>query len=197
MKLPYRNRSHRRLTCHFAVSWYAALLIASLPAHAIAQGAAASEYAVKAAIIFKIAKFVSWPKHVYAGQSEPLSVCVRKNDPIAAAMSALSGKPIHGRALSVRYFDNNPKISSGCQILFMSDASDTRQLALLDSIAGQPVLTIGNSQQFTRRGGIIGLEIKNNRVQFAINIAASETAGLDISAQLLQLAKITDSSQGT
>ena len=174
------------------MSWCTVLLFASLPAHAIAEGTSASEYAVKAAIIFKIAKFVSWPEHTFSGQSEPLSVCIRKDDPIAAAISALNGKPIHGRSLSVRYFDDSLKISSDCQILFISNTHPEIQPALLDLVLGRPILTIGDSDQFIGQGGIIGLEIEQNRIRFAINIAASESAGLDISAQLLQLAKIAN-----
>jgi len=172
--------------------WCALLLFVSFPAHAIAEGTSASEYAVKAAIIFKIAKFVSWPEHTFSGKNEPLSVCIRKDDPIAVAMSALSGKPIHGRALTVRYFDDSLKISNDCQILFLSSAHPEIQPALLDLAVGRPILTIGDSDQFLGQGGIIGLEIEQNRIRFAINIAASESAGLDISAQLLQLAKIAN-----
>jgi len=197
MKLLFRNQLHRGRACRVAVSWCAALLIATLPAYAMAEGAVASEYAVKAAIIFKIAKFVSWPEHAFSGRSKPLRVCVQEDDPIAAAMSALNGKPIQGRVFSVQYFNDSPMMSDGCQILFLSNAHSKQQLALLDVIAGRPILTIGDSHQFTNRGGIIGLEIEHDRVQFAINIAASETAGLNISAQLLQLAKITDNRQGT
>ena len=181
----------------FTVSSCAAFLLALQPTLVKAEGAAASEHAVKAALIFKLAKFVSWPDSAYSGLSEPLSVCVQKSDPIVAALSTLSGKPIHGRAFSVRYFDNSPFISTDCQILFVSNVSSERPTALLNEISNQPVLTIIDNVNSAHQDGIIGLKIKQNRVQFEINIAASETAGLDISAQLLQLAKITDNRQGT
>jgi len=97
MKYPHRNQSHPRRTCRLASKWCALLFLASLPAHAIAEGA--SEYAIKAAIIFKIAKFVSWPQSAFSSRSDPLAVCAQKDDPIAAALSELGGKPIHGRVL--------------------------------------------------------------------------------------------------
>ena len=192
MKRTNHNKLHHRWVRRCALSWFTMLMIASIPAHAIADGAAASEYAVKAAIIFKIAKFVSWPEHAFSAQDSSLSVCVHRNDPIAAEMSALSGRSVHGRNLSVRHLDDSFVTSDICQIIFLSEGTTDRQLSLLDTLAGQPVLTIGDTDQFTSRGGIIALQIERNRVQFAINIAASESAGLDISAQLLQLAKITD-----
>jgi len=195
IKRTYNNQSRCRRLHKLALSWCAALLFASLPAHTIAESSGASEYAIKAAIIFKIAKFVSWPEDAFSGRDEPLSVCVGRDDPIAAAMSALSGKSIHGRELSVQYFDDSLTVSGDCQVLFLSNARGKHQSALLNATSGRPILTIGENDQFISKGGIIGLEIKQNRIQFAINVSASESAGLDISAQLLQLAKITGSRQ--
>jgi len=196
MKLPHYNLTKIHRNARFAVSWCAVLLIASLPVHAVAAGPSASEYAIKAAIIFKIAKFVSWPEQAFTGQNEPLTVCVQKDDPITTAMSELNGKSIHGRVFSVQQIDENTTNHDGCQILFLSNTHREQQLVLLSKATGQPVLTIGDNAQFISHGGIIGLNIEQNHVQFSINIAASETAGLDISAQLLQLAKITGIQQG-
>lgn len=170
-------------------------MIALQPLQATAEGPAASEYAIKAALVFKIAKFVTWPEQAFTSLSEPLSVCVPENNPIAPALSSLSGKPIHGRAFSVRYVGEYPVISSDCQILLVTNSK--RQTAFLEAVANQPVLTIVDNDQFKGRNGIIGLGINQNRVQFEIDIAASQNAGLDISAQLLQLAKIMDRQRGT
>jgi len=174
MNSPDRNLAKRIRRSRLTASWYTAMLIAFLPMQATAEGAAASE-----------------------GLSKPLSVCVQENNPIAAALATLSGKPIHGRAFAVRYFDESPFLSSDCQILLVTNTSSKRQTALLEAISKQPVLTIVDNDHFINRGGIIGLDIQQNHVQFAINVTASKTAGLDISAQLLQLAKIMDNRQGT
>ena len=50
-------------------------------------------------------------------------------------------------------------------------------------------LTVGETQNFMRRGGIINFIIVENRVRFEINLIAAERAGITISAKLLQLAK--------
>jgi len=204
MNLSHHKQANCRRIHRLAASWCTIFLIASLPAHAIAEGAAASEFAVKAAIIFKIAKFVSWPEQAFADHSEPLTLCLQETDPLATAISALDGRLIHGRVFSAKYLtggpglnsDDNPITSGHCQILLLTNTGSDRQSALLDAAAGLPILTIGDSNQFIGRGGIIGLEIEQNRVRFAINTAASESAGLDISAQLLQLAKIMDNRGG-
>lgn len=187
------NPPHGRRITRAAALWCAILLSFSLPAHAIADSTVGSEYAVKAAIIFKIAKFVSWPEHAFDNESEPLSVCLPKNDPMSEAMSALSGKSVHGRILSVQHLDLSSAPLTGCQVLFLSKPAGDARFMLLESLAERPVLTVSDDTRFARHGGIITLEIRQNRVQFAINVDASNNAGLNISAQLLQLAKITGS----
>jgi hypothetical protein len=186
------RRLHR-----IAASWYAALIFSLLPVQAMAESPAASEYAVKAALVFKIAKFVTWPDQAFDSLSEPLSVCVPEKSPIAPALSSLNGKPIHGRVFSVRYVSENPIVSNDCQILLVTKTTSKRQTAFIKAISSQPVLTIVDNDQFRNQGGIISLEVKQNRVQFEIDVAASENAGLDISAQLLHLAKIMGKRQGT
>jgi hypothetical protein len=59
-------------------------------------------------------------------------------------------------------------------------------------VADAPVLTISDSDEILDLGAIVLLQVKDNQIQFAISVGASQRAGLDISAQLLQLAKISD-----
>lgn len=153
-----------------------------------------SEYALKAAIIYKIAKFVSWPDDAFTTREEPLSVCLPVADPIGPALDALTGKTVRGRPIEVRRFEADETVASDCKILFLSRAMKERRVALVSDVAHSPVLTIGDSHDFVDLGGIVSLEIYRNRIRFAINVGASTRAGLDISAQLLQLATIRNSS---
>lgn len=155
-----------------------------------AEEQGASEYAVKAAIIYKISKFVSWPDDAFTTRTEPLSICLPAADPIGPALDALTGKIVQGRSIEVLRFDETEAIASNCKILFLGEAADGRRIALVSGVANSPVLTIGDTEDFVDLGGIVTLEIQQNRIRFAINVGASERAGLGISAQLLQLATI-------
>jgi hypothetical protein len=152
----------------------------------------ASEYAVKAAIIFKIAKFVSWPNEDNANSDTPISICLREEDPIGPAIDALSGEIVHGRKIQVRRLNNVRTLAKDCEILYLSRPTAEQQASLLTRVSDAPVLTIGDTRSFTQAGGIISLDIAESRVQFAINVAASQRAGLEISAQLLQLSTLDD-----
>jgi hypothetical protein len=151
----------------------------------------ASEYAVKAAIVYKIAKFVTWPQAKGSLRPPTLSICVPASDPMSPAMEALAGKKVQGRTIEIYRFDDSPDLTGDCAILFLGEAAALRRPTILSAVANAPVLTIGDGASFVENGGIIMLEIRNNRVQFAINVDASDRAGLGISAQLLQLATLT------
>jgi hypothetical protein len=162
------------------------------PMAVAASDAPASVYAVKAAILYKITKFVSWPETAYATPDDRLSICLAKNSPFNSAMRSLHGRSVRGRIIEVVTFATPKELGAECQVLFIGQAKDEQVRLLLNQIAGKPVLTVGEGDGFAKRGGIIRMQVESSRINFAINIAASERAGLDISAQLLQLAKIVD-----
>lgn len=157
---------------------------------AVVADTAASEYSVKAAIIYKIAKFVAWPADAFSSRTEPLPVCLQAADPIGPALDALAGKIVWGRPIAIKRLHEISAVELDCKILFLGEISQTSRTRLVSNVANAPVLTIGDSYDFVDLGGIVTLQIEQSRVQFAINVAASERAGLNISAQLLQLATI-------
>ena len=168
-------------------------LLNSLPC-ALAADTTVSEYSVKAAIIYKIAKFVAWPENSFSSSNDPLLVCFPDADPMGPALDSLAGKIVWGRPIAIKRLDEKSTVETDCKILFLSQTANTSQMKLVSNVANAPVLTIGDNHDFVDMGGIVSLEIERSRVQFAINIAASERAGLNISAQLLQLANIKDGS---
>jgi len=109
---------------------------------------------------------------------------------MAPAMDALAGKTVQGKTIEIHRLKDSAKLTDNCAILFISKSATLRRPAVLSDVANAPVLTIGDSDNFADIGGIVMLEVANNRVQFAINMNASNRAGLGISAQLLQLAKL-------
>ena len=50
-------------------------------------------------------------------------------------------------------------------------------------------LTVGDSPDFLRNGGVIAFAVENRRVRFDINLKGAESAGLKISSKLLNVAR--------
>ena len=53
-----------------------------------------------------------------------------------------------------------------------------------------PILTVGDSEEFAREGGIVGFYRQRRRIRFAVNLDAIGRTELKVSSKLLQLASV-------
>jgi hypothetical protein len=82
-----------------------------------------------------------------------------------------------------------PQDVQGCHALFFGKAERTRIPAVLASVTSVPVLTVGETLDFVKQGGMIGFFVEDKKIRFEINLDASQRAGLKLSSRLLLLAK--------
>jgi len=73
-------------------------------------------------------------------------------------------------------------------LLFIRSSEKEQIGAIIDSLRGAPVLTVSDADGFLETGGMINLVVRNNKVRWAINRTALNSAGLQLNAKLLQLA---------
>jgi hypothetical protein len=148
-----------------------------------------SEYAVKAAFLLHFSQFVEWPASTLPRASGPLTYCTIGDDPFLGALDeTLKGKSVGNHALAVQHLTARDQID-GCQILFIG-AQEKKALNEVSIKAERySVLIVGESDHFTRDGGMIGFFLENNKVRFDINLEATARAKLKISSRLLLLAR--------
>jgi hypothetical protein len=160
--------------------------------------AAASEYQVKAAFLFGLAKFIEWPEASFASVNAPFAVCVVGEDPFGAALEdALQGKRIQNRNVAIARFANASAIGAGqmCQVVFVSASEKQKYRETLARFRGESVLLVGDAGGFATAGGAIEFMLDGGHVRFLINPAAVDRAGLRVSSKLLALAKIVREEQ--
>ena len=179
------NRTHIRKGLQLV------LLLLLTPAMAFGSGSA-SEHAVKAAVAHKIAKFVSWPDHAFDDPHAPIRFCVAGNAPIRRALEELKGRTIHGRQLTVESISRPTAALGNCDVLYVSRDSAHDPSEWIAVVARHPVLTFGETAENGGDASIVTLAVRNNKVRFDINVEASDRAGLNIGAQLLQLAAMSN-----
>ena len=175
--------------------WLCLALIV-MPVMAATAESSASEYAVKAAMIYKITKFVSWPEDAFIRKDSPLNICMADKSPFTEAMASLKGRKVNSHKVEIITFKEFSAVQVHCQVLVVSHKKARQVDAMIAGIGTRPILTIGDSEGFAEQGGIVGLQQEQNRIGFAINVEASERVGLQISAQLLQLATIVGTMEG-
>lgn len=147
----------------------------------------AQEHQVKAAFLYNFAKFIEWPQ---ARSEGPIVLGVLGNASFGRALEqAVDGKNINGRPLVVKQSARIEELTP-CHILFIpsSQARETERIFKL--LTGAPVVTVGETEGFARRGGVINFFLEQNKVRFEVNPDVAARAHLRISSRLLSLARI-------
>ncbi len=81
-------------------------------------------------------------------------------------------------------------------VLFVPESERKDVKRMLGSVCGRPLLTVGEQRGFAEDGGVINFVTDRNRIHFEINLRCAEAGGLNLSSQLLKLARrVWDPSQ--
>lgn len=143
--------------------------------------------AARANTLVNVARFVEWPAGTFTSETEAVTIGVLGHNSLGEALEHLpGGKSINGRSIRVLSL-TSPENATACHVLYVCP-SETRHIpAVLGTIRGHPVLTVGESEGFAAQGGMVNLVAANGEIRFEINRAAAQRAGLSLSSKLLQL----------
>jgi uncharacterized protein DUF4154 len=146
--------------------------------------------ALKAAYLYNFAKFTAWPGAAL-GPSEPLVLCVLNDRDVSDMLVGLTkDRVIDGHALIVRTTKLDSPALHECRLLFVAGLDGVRSAALIDAVAGKPILTVSDLDSFAQFGGVAGFFVEGGTLRFAINLDAAQRNGLQLSSKLLGLARI-------
>lgn len=146
------------------------------------------EYAVKATYLYKMAPFVNWPPNTFTAANVPFRICVVGEDPFEDYLQkAVAGRSFGTHPFEVRRMDS---IGPGadCQIAFINHPQSQSLADALDSVRGEPVLTVTDSSDDPDSASIMQFVIENGRVRFDVNTGEAARNHLTISSKLLNLA---------
>ena len=151
-----------------------------------------SDREVKAVFLFNFAQFVEWPQAAFENPQSPIVIGVLGEDPFSRTLDdVVKGETVRNRQLIVTRYRRVEDIMT-CHILFVSASETQRYEPILASLRGRPTLTVGETEGFATRGGMVRFVSERNRVGLHVNVGAAKAAGLTISSNLLRPAKIVD-----
>ena len=146
------------------------------------------EYRLKAAFLYNFSKFVEWPQRAFSTPESPLVIGVFRANPFGGELEkAVGGRRINGRVIVVMVV-SNAVAARQTNLLFVGAGYDSRLVELRDALQGSPVLTVGESEAFSKQGGMITFKLQGDSLRFTVNKDPAQQAGLKISAQLQKLA---------
>jgi hypothetical protein len=148
------------------------------------------EYPIKLAFLYNFTKFVDWPPGSYHSPDAPLVICIVGHDPFSPDIEgALRSRSVGSHPIEVRTLRPSD-IMSVCHMVFVPVTEGDNAAMIVRVLNGSSTLTVGETEGFAVRGGIINLTAEGNKLHFEVNLLAADRAGLKISAKMLALAKI-------
>ena len=169
-------------------AWIAALLLLAVGGCPRVASAQPLEYDVKAAYIFNLVNAAEWPPEAFRDGAMPFRVCVVDPSPFGDALKeAFHNERVLGHPVVLAAI-RTPEEVAGCHVLFLTGGADVT--GRLQSAASQaPVLTIGESATFTKRGGIITFVREGGRIRLDVNQRAADGVGVKLSSKIMQVAR--------
>jgi hypothetical protein len=163
------------------------VLVMSLSAAVRVHAAPTPEYLIKAAYLYNFALFVGWPADAFSTPDAPIAICIVGSDPFDQALDrTVQNKRINRRSIVVKRLHWGIDLRQ-CHMLFVS-ASEAAKVADLSRLEGLPILVVGESSDFARRGGTINFTVDDNKIRFEVNLETAKKSRLDLSAKLLDVA---------
>jgi hypothetical protein len=155
-----------------------------------AQPALNREMQLKATFVFNFAQFSEWPPERFEDTSSPIVIGILGHDPFGGFIDELVGNAtIAGRAVQIRRVASIEE-ANACHVLFIARDKSADLEQILKQLQGNAVLTVSDMNDFTTRGGTIGLFVKDNKMKFEINMTAYKNSNVVISSRVLRLAKL-------
>ena len=149
-----------------------------------------AEYPLKLAFLYNFAKFVEWPSDAFRSPGGTLAICIVGHNPFSLDIeNELRARPAGDHPVEFVALKPTDALNA-CQIVFIPVTEKDQAARIVKSLKGASVLTVGESEGFAVRGGIINFTVEQGNIRFEINRRAADRAGLKISSKLLNLAKV-------
>ena len=154
------------------------------------------EYRLKAEFIERFTRFIEWPETApLVDSNKPFVIGVVGDDPFGPFLDTLArDRKIKHRPVEIRHLDATEDFGE-CAILFISSSEESSIPQIIERTQDQPVLTVGDTPGFGKRGILINFYTEKSRIQFEINEQAANKSGLEVRAKLFKLARIVESEE--
>lgn len=149
----------------------------------------AEEHVVKAALIYQLGKFVTWPESTFQEDASPFVIGILGEGPVLEALQEIvQEKKIQGRRVRIVRFEKVTDIDAA-QMLYVQKGA-LKNLDVLRAYARHyNILTMGETARFVDNGGMVLMEVDGDNIVFDIHEGEARRAGLRISASLLDIAR--------
>lgn len=145
------------------------------------------EYYAKAAFLFKVIDFVTWPNN-----GNIKKICVYGENQFKNYLQEIANARNKDNSIVLHYTQDFKTIND-CHILFIGQSEKYQLSNLLHHLKKKPILTVSDIRKFAYKKGMIELDIHSRKRNFKLkmNLGAVNESGIKLSSNLIELATIT------
>ncbi len=150
------------------------------------------EHEIKALYLYNFTRFVDWPtdSNARSNTPAPFRFGIVGAAEVARDLEEITRqRTFKERPIQIRQVTTALEAKQ-CQIVFLAASDRTLTLPLLRELGTEPVLTVGEGDDFLRDGGMITFIRHEKNVRLQVNPEAAQRAGLSISSRLRSVAEV-------
>jgi hypothetical protein len=156
-------------------------------------------YIAKAAWLKNFPPFFEWPeKSGMANTSNPFIIGIIGESPINSILADFytrEKRKIMNKPVKIVYF-SAPEEIRDCHLLFIPYSQKKHLLKILSITKKKPILTVGDTKGFARKGVHINFYQSGKKLRFEINPTAIREATLSVDLKFLKLGKRVKTQEG-
>ena len=150
------------------------------------------EYELKASFLFNFAKYTIWPSHTFRDPKSPIILGIVGKDPFGEILDkAFANKKIGRRPILIKRFGRAKRVPFA-HMIFFGKLAPKVESSLQKKLALRATLSIADRPGVAGKGTSAGFYMDRGKVRFEISKRAVEGSHLNMSSQLLKLAKLVD-----
>lgn len=167
--------------------WLALLLPAAKADSDSRRSLSTAPEVAKASCVRLMARETRWPDSAFVSADAPFVIGLLQGQHLQEPLTRLFDKErIHGRAVTIRTVKSAGE-AGNCHLLFVGNQNAESLRRELRQLQGRAVLTISEQWDGLDAGAMITVGIVAEKLRFDLAVAATEAAGLKVSADVVEL----------
>lgn len=166
-------------------------LIVLIAFSSIENALSTTEYELKAAFLYNLTNFITWPSSAFASENAPFILCILGADPFGDALNAVTANQKVGgqHAIQVTKIKSEAEAAI-CHVIFIPNSEKSSTPRTLAALRPYPILTVSDTEELASSGVMIMFfTTAEGKVKLGINPERVAEVELKASAKLLQIAK--------
>jgi len=153
---------------------------------------AAGQGQFEAAYLLNFARYTKWPKEAFSSDVSPIRICLLGAEPFFEIVRKTVGDRTAGNRKVEVEARTSPSGAGECHIFYVGPSYEGVASEVIAEANGSNVLTVAGWAGFAEQGGTAHFYMDDRKVRFAINLGTAQKESLQISSQLLRIAKIVE-----